>query len=111
MKKQFYSHLVSFEIVRVDLNGLNLSEEEKKDLLHIAQKQMNQVMIDTALKRLSEENKKRFLVYINQEQHGKAWEILRENAKDIEKHFLDAAHHLYERLRQDIKELKASKNA
>lgn len=106
MKKQFYSHLVTLESVRVELSGTNISESEKKELLELAQKQLHHVMLDTALEHVKGEDKKEFLKHLHHEDHEKAWQVLRMHTKDIEHHLLHAAHELYEVLRDDIRELK-----
>ncbi len=110
MKKQFYSHLISFESIRFEMNGLDLSEKEKEELLNIAESHVRHVMLDEALSHIHGEDKKTFLLHAHQEEHDKAWEILRKHKKDVEKHLLHAAHLLFEELRRDIRELKRVKN-
>ncbi|HUD44306.1 MAG TPA: hypothetical protein VMR41_02055 [Patescibacteria group bacterium] len=109
MKRQFYSHLVTFEQIRIEMSGLDLTEKEQKELLEIAGKQLHYVMLNEALSRIHGEDKKQFLQHLSNEKHEEAWLVLRTHAKDVEKHLLHAAHNLYEELREDIRELKRQK--
>ena len=106
MKKQFYSHLISFESVRVEMNGLDLNDKQKEELLTLAESHVHHVMLDEALSRIKDNDKKVFLKHISLEEHEKALAVLRNHTKDIEKHLLHAAHELLEELRDDIRELK-----
>ena len=109
MKKQFYSHLISYESIRLEMNGLDLSEKEKDDLLKIVESHVHHTMLDEALSHVRGEDKKAFLLHVHQEEHDKAMTILRKHTQDIEKHLLQATHVLFEGLRDDIRELKKKK--
>ncbi len=104
--KHFYSHLVTLEHIKVELSGLDLTQEQQEELLQIAQKQIHNVMMDQALSNIKGEDKKVFLQHIANQDHEKAWEVLRKHMQDAEKHFLHAAHEIYEQLREDIHNLK-----
>ena len=110
-QKHFYSHLISFEQIKIELSTTNLSEEEQKELLELAGKQLHHVLLDTALTHLKGMDKELFLYHVHQEQHDKAWELLRKHAKDIESHLLQVSHSLYEILRKDIQEIKKISNS
>lgn len=98
--------MISLEHVRLELSGLNLTQKQQNELLEIAQKQIHHVMMDQALTHIKGDDKKRFLQYVANEEHDKAWEVLRTHAKDVEKYLLHAAHEIYEQLREDIRALK-----
>jgi len=109
MKKQFYSHLITLEVIRVEMNELHLSEKEKEELLKLAESHVHHVMLDEALSRIKGDDKKIFLQHVHLAEHDKALALLRKHSQNIEMHLLHAAHVLLEELRDDIRELKKNK--
>lgn len=108
MKSVFYSHLVSFDDLSADLDTLEISEDEKKHLLKIAASSIHYELLNTALTNLPKEHKKNFLLHIHNEDHEKAWHLLRDNSKDIEAKIKQKAKELKEEFKKDIKNLKAN---
>jgi hypothetical protein len=106
MKTVFYSHLVSFDDLSADLDTLRISEDEKKHLLEIASSSVHYELLNTALSNLPKEHKKEFLLHIHNEDHEKAWLLLRDKTENIEEILKQTAKALKEEFKKDIKNLK-----
>ena len=106
MKQVFYSHLISFDDLSADLSTLEISEDEKKHLLEIASSSVHYELINTALSNLPKEHKKDFLLHIHNEDHDKAWNLLRDKTEGIEEKLKKTAKILKEEFKKDIKNLK-----
>lgn len=107
MKKYFYSHLIQIDILDKDLSNLNLSKNEKKELLELAHKNVHHEVMDTILSQLSEEDKKRFLILFSQDKHEKIWKHLNEKTEKIEEKIKQAVDQIRMELAEDIKKLKS----
>lgn len=106
MIKYFYSHLISFESLEEDLNTLNLTKQEKQELLDIAHTHTHQQIIESILSHLSEEDKKKFLELLAYGEDAKIWKHLNEKVDKIEDKIKDASQSIKEELREDIKKIK-----
>jgi hypothetical protein len=106
MKQVFYSHLVTFDDLSLELDSLQVSEDEKKHLLGIAASSIHYELLNTALSNLPKEHKKEFLLHIHNEDHEKAWHFLSDNARGIEDKIKQRAKELKEEFKKDIKDLK-----
>ncbi len=60
MSKHFYSHLVQVESLIVGLDQMELSDKEKLHLAQLVDSHIHNVVLDTILSELSEEDKKNF---------------------------------------------------
>lgn len=107
MVKYFYSHLISFESVETDLDTLNLTKQEKQQLMDIAHTHTHQQIIESILSQLSEEDKKKFLELLAYGEDEKIWQHLNEKVEKIEDKIKDASQSVKEELRADIKKLKS----
>lgn len=106
MKKHFYSHLVAFERISVELDMLNLSEKEKAHLLEIATINLHMRVLDVILDHLSSEDKHTFLRHVETEDHEKTWKLLRSKIEKIEEKIIKSSEELLAELRNDIVGLK-----
>lgn len=105
----FYSHLVSIESILVELDDMDLSESEKKQLAYLVDANLHHTVLDAILSQLPEQQKERFLQHIHENDHDKIWEHLNEHAENIEEKIKKAAEDLKLELHQDIKEAKNRK--
>jgi len=105
MKKHFYSHIISVEVLEPSLNKASISVDEKKELLEIAERTLHFTILDTVMSQLSEDDKKIFLNHAHEEEHTKLWEHLVSKEKSIEKKVHDAGQKILLSLEEDIKEM------
>lgn len=107
MKKYFYSHIVEIDSVIVELNKMDLSENEKKHLIEIADSSMYHAVLDAILSELSQDDKKIFLKHLSSEDHEKTWQHLNSKINNIEQKIKKTAEELKNQLHKDIKEAKS----
>jgi hypothetical protein len=110
MKKHFYSHIFAFEKFSFHLDSLDLSEDERKELLELAETSFHHIVLDTILSELSSEDKKLFLSHIAKEDHESIWELLHGKIEDAEWKIWRAVEKHRHELRRDIIEAKNKKN-
>lgn len=108
--KQFYSHLVEIDILHLELETLDLTEEEKIHLKSLITSNLHHTILDTVLSELSEKDKKEFLEHFVHEDHVKIWEHLKLKIKNIEDKIKKTTEILKEELYKDIKEAKEKKD-
>ena len=106
MNKYFYSHLVSFESLTAELESLKLSKSEKEELLEFAHPHTHQIVIDTILPHLAEEDKKRFLELLAEGKDDEIWQHLNSKVEKIEEKITAAAEQIKKELKGDIKSIK-----
>lgn len=109
MKKHFYSHLIEIESISVELDTLDLSSEEKKELLELLESSMHQSVLDEILSSLKHEDKKTFLTHLASNNHQEIWKHLVSTVIDVEKKIQSAAQTLVSEFKRDIYELKKHK--
>ena len=71
MKKTFYEHLVQIDFLHEELDSLNLSSEEKEELLRHVHGSIHYAVLDVVLSELPEEHKKTFINNVNSDDHNK----------------------------------------
>lgn len=106
MKKYFYSHIVEIDSIVMELNKMELSENEKKHLIELADSSLYHLILDSILSELSEVDKKIFLKHLSSDEHDKIWKHLNSKIENIEEKIKKAADELKEKLHKDIKETK-----
>lgn len=106
MKKYFYSHLISLDILDSELDTLDLSKEEKEELLKLAHESIHHTVMDAILSQLSEEDKKRFFELLSEGSHKNIWKHLNEKTEKIEDRIIEAGEEIKKQLHSDIKNLK-----
>ena len=65
MKKYFYSHIVDIESIIGELDGLDLSENERTHLITLFDSSIHHAVLDAILSELSGEDKKLFLRHLS----------------------------------------------
>jgi hypothetical protein len=103
---KFYSHLIEYESLIIELDQLELSEKEKHDLATLADSNLHHTILDNIFSELGEEDKHKFLDHINEENHDKIWALLNEKVERIEEKIKKAAHELKEEMKADIRQAK-----
>lgn len=106
MGKHFYSHIIETSTLTLELGDMDLSKEERRHLLDLAENNIHHAILDAILSELSEENKKIFLSHLTSEAHDKIWEHLRQKIENIEEKIKTAAESIKKELHRDIKEAK-----
>lgn len=102
LKKTFYSHIITIDSVILALSGLTITEQEKDELILLAEKSLHQVVLDTVLSELSEKDKKLFLAHLHRNEHDKIWELLHKTTESIENKIEQAVGQLTYELHKDI---------
>jgi len=105
-KKHFYSHLVEFNSLHIELSKLDLSDEQEEHLKELIDSSTHHAILDAILSELSEEDKVIFLEYLAADQHMKVWEHLLNNVDNIEEKIKKVAEDLKKELHKDIEEVK-----
>lgn len=105
-KKHFYSHLVETSSISLELGDMDLTQDERIELVSLAQSQLHHVIIDIILSELSDEDKKQFLHHLHNNEHEDIWRLLNKKAKGIEEKIRTAAQDLKKELHEDIREAK-----
>lgn len=102
----FYTHLIEIELVAVELDKLDLTEEEKSHLAHLVDSSLHHTVIDAVLSELNQQDKKAFLQHLHQNDHSKVWEFLNQKVDKVEDKIKKAADDLTYELHKDLKEAK-----
>jgi hypothetical protein len=105
-KKRFYGHLVETDSVVVKLHELQMSEEEKAQLVDLMESHLDHVILDAILSELSEEDKILFMQELASDNDDSIWEFLKKRIDHIEDKIATAAEALKKELHEDIKEVK-----
>lgn len=106
MKKYFYSHIVDFEPLSLELEELDLEEHEREELRDLIDSNVYHAILEAIMDELSEEDKKVFLEHISHDNHDKVWSHLRTRVENIEDKIKSAAELMMRELYKDIKDVK-----
>lgn len=105
-KKHFYSHIIETTTLSLELGDMDLSKDERRHLIELAENNIHHAILDAILSELTEENKKIFLSHLSKDDHDKVWEHLRKNIDKIEEKIKKTAEDLKKELHKDIKEAR-----
>lgn len=105
MKKQFYSHIIEYESLIIELDKLDLSDEQKEHLLELIESSLHHTVLDAILSELSVEDKQKFLDYLSYRDHDTILEFLHTKVENIEEKIKKAAEDLKKELHKDLKEV------
>lgn len=106
MKKHFYSHLIETSVLSLELGDMDLSRQERLELIALVESNLHHVIFDAILSELPEEDKKMFLLHASEDDHDKTWKFLKDKVENIEEKIKKTAHQLKIELHRDIKEAK-----
>lgn len=106
MIHKFYSHIIEIDSLYIELDLLDMTPAERKELKEILDSSIHHTVIDTILSELSGEHKKIFLSHVTLERHTEIWELLNTHVKHPEKKISKAVEKLKKQMRKDIKSTK-----
>ncbi len=104
--KNWYSHLIETESIMIELDQMNLSSEEKLHLAHLVDSSLHNTILDVVLSQLSEQDKRKFVNHLSENNHEKIWNFLNEKIDGIESKIKKAAEDLKSEMNKDLKEAK-----
>ena len=106
MKKRFYSHVIETSSLTLALGDMDLTPEERKHLVELAQDNLHHAILDVVLSELSPEDKQKFLILLSQDDQEKIWKLLIERVDHVEEKIKKTAEELKKELHKDIEESK-----
>jgi len=109
MKKYFYSHIIEIESIFVELDNLDLSDSQRKNLASLIDSNLHHTVLDAILEELPEQEKEVFIKHVQIADHDKIWDYLNEKADNIEDRIKTAAKQLKTKLHQDLEEAKKTR--
>lgn len=104
--KHFYSHIVETTTISLSLGNMELSQDERLELLSLAHDNLHHAILDTIMSELSEGDKKLFLQHLAVDNHDKIWELLKSKIENIEEKIKKVADEVKKELHQDMQETK-----
>jgi hypothetical protein len=104
--KHFYGDIVSVDEIIVDLDAMDLTGDQKKELVQLAHMNLHTAIVDAVLSELAEGDKKIFLELLARDEHEKIWNHLNEKVEKIEDKITDAGEQVKKELREDIKKVR-----
>lgn len=105
-KKHFYSHIVETASISLALGDMELTQQERKELLDLVEINMHKTIMDLVLSHLSQDDKKQFLLHVAHDHHERVWNLLKVKTDNIEEKIKKAADDLQKQLHKDIEEAK-----
>jgi succinate dehydrogenase flavin-adding protein (antitoxin of CptAB toxin-antitoxin module) len=109
MQKHFYTHLIEVESIYTVLDLLEMSTDERKELMIIVDSTVHHVILDTVLTELSEEDKKSFLSHLAQDNHEEIWTLLNNKMKQPEKKIKKAVDKVKKDFHSDMKRVMSKR--
>jgi hypothetical protein len=106
MKPKFYSHIIEYNTVVIELEELDLTDKQREHLLGLIDVHIEHTILDTILSELSAHDQKIFLNNLLHDDHALIWMHLKERVSDIEQKIRQAAENLTHELIVDIAHAK-----
>lgn len=104
MKVHFYSHIVETSSISLVLADMDLTQEERKHLIDLAQDNLHHAILDVVLSELSDKDKQEFLRLLAHDEHDQIWKLLTKSVDNIEEKIKSTAAELKKELHKDIEE-------
>lgn len=104
--KQWHTYLVDIESIIIELDKMNLSKKEKLHLAHLIDSSLHHAIIDAVLSKLQEQDKRKFMMHLNEGDHDRIWAFLNSKVDNIEEQIKKVAEDLKKKLHKDIKEAR-----
>lgn len=104
--KKFYSHLIEIESITLELDKIDLADHEKHELAQLVDANIQNVILDAILSKLTHEEKRKFVELASSKDHEKIWEFLKSKSEDIEDDIKKAAEQIKKQMKEDILEAK-----
>ena len=103
-KPFFYSHLIEIESITAELDKMDLSNEEKMHLAHLVDSSLHHTILDAVLAELSDQDKRKFVGYLNENNHDKLWKFLNEKVDKVEDKIKKIVDDLKKELHKDLRD-------
>jgi hypothetical protein len=107
--KHFYHHLIEIDSIHLALDDLELTPEEKHDLIIIVDDNIDHTVLDTVLSELESGDKKAFLALVVAQDHNEIWDLLSDKVENVEEKIKKAVNTLISKLHEDIREAHKKK--
>lgn len=104
MKKHFYSHVIETSSISLALGEMELTAEERKHLITLAEENLHHAILEAVLSELSEKDKQEFLVLLAKDDHDKIWKLLKDRVDHIEDKIKQTAQDLKKEIHKDIED-------
>ena len=102
----WYTHLVEIDSIMIELDQMNLSKEEKLHLAHLVDSSLHHTIVNVVLSQLSEEDKRRFVNHLNENDNDKIWKFLNEKVDNLEAKIKKSAEELKSEMNKDLREAR-----
>lgn len=103
----FYSKFIVFEKIVEAMEGLELSQKERKHLADLMDSSLRHAILDEILSNLEEEDKKVFLKMVHEEPESeKLLHFLEQKIDKVEEKIRKVSDDLVDQMHKDIKEAK-----
>lgn len=103
--KYFYSHIIEIGDLHSALEGAGFEDYERKELILLVEDSIHHVVVNTTLMELPEEDKKKFLTHLHEDDNVKLWSHLREKIEGVEDKIRAAGDKFLATLHKDIKRI------
>ncbi len=104
--RYFFSHLIEFDSIIIELDKLRLSSEQKQHLANLIDSSLYHTVLDAVLSELPPSDKRVFLNHLKENDHSKIWQFLNGKIDNIEEKIKKTADDLKLELHKDIKKAK-----
>ena len=106
MKKSFYSTFIDIKSIHIELDKLNISREEKEELILLIDSNIHCEVLDLLLSELSKEDKKKFLNNLKENDHENILKHIKGKIENVEEKIKNKVEDLKVKLTNDISSLK-----
>lgn len=105
MKKQkhFYSHIIDWSSITLEIGNLDMEHDERVHLLSLAESNIHHAVLDAILSELRERDKRKFLEHLHSDNHDEIWKLLNSRIENVEEKVIKAAEDIKKELHKDIK--------
>lgn len=105
--KYFYTHLIEIESVILELDKMDLSKKEKLYLANLIDSSLHHKILDVILSQLKDQDKRLFMIYLNERNHDKIWQFLNKRVDKVEDKIKKAVEELKIELHQDLRQARS----
>jgi hypothetical protein len=102
----FYSHLIETESLTIELDKLSLEDEQRLHLAKLIDSTLHHTILDAILSELSNNDKRLFIKYLEEDDDNKIWQFLNNRIKNIEEKIKIAGEILKEEMHKDLSKAK-----
>lgn len=95
--------------VSLAIKELDMAPEEKLHLLSLVESNIHHAILDTILSELTEEDKKKFIEHLSEDDHDRIWDFLDQRIEGIEDKIKKTAEDLKKEIHKDVEDTKKEK--